>query len=503
MAMGRASELIEFRRAFVWLLCAVLLPSVALVAFGVVAVANERAAVERRLADEYGAKLRALEAELDARLEVAGSAAAAAWAQADSNPGVPASKTDALLGDLIAGEAVQQLGLGPSLLAAAALPPGGHLFAPASGVPALGLFVLVQRQGLRGIGAVRVKLEALPGELAKLPAGQGPRERAQFRLHPLREGDAGLPTLRRIVAEVAPSGSRATRVARLALGPPLDGLAIAAELPGDDPVAAAAFRNRTLYIVLLVLLYTSIGVGFGLTLRELYRGAQLSQLKTDFVANISHELRTPLTSVRLFAETLQSGRAQGPEVQECLNLLTQESERLSTLVEKLLDWSRLESGRRSFAKQPLEVGALLDAVDVAFRAQQLGATYEAEVDPELPRVEVDKDAMAQVVLNLLHNAVKYTPAAGRHIRVHARRAGREVAIEVTDNGPGVRPADRKRIFERFYRADDLLSRSTEGTGLGLAIAERIVAGHGGRIELESKVGAGSTFRVLLPAEPRS
>src|SRR5205807_2659789 len=117
-----------------------------------------------------------------------------------------------------------------------------------------------------------------------------------------------------------------------------------------------------LYIVLLVLLYTSIGVGFGLTLRELNRGAQLSQLKTDFVANISHELRTPLTSVRLFAETLQSGRAQGAEVQECLNLLAQEAERLSTLVEKLLDWSRLESGRRTFKRETTEVRQLVDEV---------------------------------------------------------------------------------------------------------------------------------------------
>ena len=106
--------------------------------------------------------------------------------------------------------------------------------------------------------------------------------------------------------------------------------------------------------------------------------------------------------------------------------------------------------------------------------------------------------MAQVVLNLLHNAVKYT-GEDKRIRVRARRAGRNVAIEVEDNGPGVRPHDRKRIFERFYRADDLLSRRTKGTGLGLAIAKKIVELHGGRIELDSRVGQGSTFRVVLPA----
>src|SRR5204863_9275340 len=110
----------------------------------------------------------------------------------------------------------------------------------------------------------------------------------------------------------------------------------------------------------------------------------------------------------------------------------------------------------------------------------------------------DRDAMAQVVLNLLHNAVKYTGDQKR-IRLRARRAGRSVAIEVEDNGPGVRQQDRKRIFERFYRADDLLSRKTEGTGLGLAISKKIVEAHGGKIELDSQLGDGSVFSILLPA----
>ena len=111
---------------------------------------------------------------------------------------------------------------------------------------------------------------------------------------------------------------------------------------------------------------------------------------------------------------------------------------------------------------------------------------------------MDRDAMAQVVLNLLHNAVKYTGPEKR-IRLRARKAGKGVAIEVEDNGPGVRPQDKKRIFERYYRADDLLSRRTEGTGLGLAISKKIVEAHGGRIEVESRPGEGSTFRVVLPA----
>jgi two-component system phosphate regulon sensor histidine kinase PhoR len=498
--VGRPSEIFEFRRAFVWLLCAVLVPSVALVAFGVVAVANERAAVERQLAEEYGGKLKVLDRELADRLETAANDASAAWAREDASPtsGTPPPR-DPLLGALVPPEAAEALGLVSALRTVAALPRGAHSFAAAPGGADQGLFAVVTRSRPPAAGAVRIDLAALAREVDKLPAAHGARERALFRLVALREMDQG-PSLRRIVAEVAPSG-RATPVARLPLGPPLQGFALVAELPGDDPAANAVVRNRTLYIVLLVLLYTSIGVGFGLTLRELYRGAQLSQLKTDFVATISHELRTPLTSVRLFAETLQSGRAKGEEVQECLDILAKESERLSVLVERLLDWSQLESGRRVLNRSAVEVAALLAHIAEAFRAQQLGASYETEIEPGLPPVDVDPEAMAQVVLNLLHNAVKYTPLEGRRIQLRALRGGPghgEVAIEVADNGPGVRATDRKRIFERFYRADDLLSRRTEGTGLGLAIAKRIVEGHGGRIELDTRVGHGSTFRVLLP-----
>jgi len=477
--MAKTSELIEFRRAFVWLLCGMLLPSVALVAFGVVAVANERAAVERRLAEEYDARLRALGLDLLARLDKSAEAVAAA-------------KPDPLV------LSVQPLRATPPELAdavrrAATLPIGGHVFATAEMGSERRALALVRTGGRTLIAHFDVA--AVAELVPRLAEARFPRERAAFRLFPPREPVAALAALRRIVAE---AGQTATVVSRVGLGPPLEGFALAAELPGD-PAAPLAFRNRTLYIALLVLLYLGIGVGFGLTIREMRRAYKLSRMKTDFVANISHELRTPLTGVRLFAETLRAGRAEGPEeVRQCVAMLSTEADRLSRMVEKLLDWSRLEAGRTSLELERTEVPALLDRIGQAYRAQQLPASYQTELDPQLPPVNVDRDAMAQVVLNLLHNAVKYT-GEDKRIRVRARRAGRNVAIEVEDNGPGVRPHERKRIFERFYRADDLLSRQTVGTGLGLAIAKKIVELHGGRIELDSRVGQGSTFRVLLPA----
>ncbi len=478
--MAETSELIEFRRAFVWLLCGMLLPSVALVAFGVVAVANERAAVERRLAEDYDARVRALGLDLLARLDKSAEA-------------VAAGKPDPLV------LTVQPLGKPPAELAdaarrAATLPIGGHVFATAEMGSERRALALVRADDHRTLIA-QFDVAAIAELVPRLAEARFPRERAAFRLFPPREPVAALAALRRIVAE---AGQTATVVSRVGLGPPLEGFALAAELPGD-PAAPLAFRNRTLYIALLVLLYLGIGVGFGLTIREMRRAYKLSRMKTDFVANISHELRTPLTGVRLFAETLRAGRAEGPEeVRQCVAMLSTEADRLSRMVEKLLDWSRLEAGRTSLELERTEVPALLDRIGQAYRAQQLPASYQTELDPQLPPVNVDRDAMAQVVLNLLHNAVKYT-GEDKRIRVRARRAGRNVAIEVEDNGPGVRPHERKRIFERFYRADDLLSRRTEGTGLGLAIAKKIVELHGGRIELDSRVGQGSTFRVILPA----
>lgn len=484
--MPQTSELIDFRRAFVWLLCGMLLPSVALVAFGVVAVANERAAVERRLSDDYQARLRLVQHDLEARLDRAAGAVAAGGA-------------DPLISQVTPLQGPQAVpALAEAELRAAVLPPGGYVFAGFEALGERAAYALVRPVSAAADGTLLAQfdLTAVAAEVPRLVRQRFAREYGNFRLLPPREPVAAFAALRRFVSE---AGGNGTIVARVPLGAPLDGFTLAAELPGDDPAAALAFRNRTLYIGLLVLLYVGIGVGFGLTLREISRAYKLSRLKTDFVANISHELRTPLTSVRLFAETLKEGRAESPEeIHECVDLLASEAERLSKLVEKLLDWSRLESGRRMLELTATEVPVLLAEIGEAYKAQQLPATYETDLDPDLPPLHVDRDAMAQVVLNLLHNAVKYT-GPDKRIRVRARRAGKGVAIEVEDNGPGVRPQDRKRIFERFYRGDDLLSRSTEGTGLGLAISKKIVEAHGGRIELDSRMGEGSTFRIILPA----
>jgi signal transduction histidine kinase len=165
----------------------------------------------------------------------------------------------------------------------------------------------------------------------------------------------------------------------------------------------------------------------------------------------------------------------------------------------VLDFSRLESGKKQYDKHPVAVQALVEAAVAAFQAQRVGAqmSFSVDLEPNLPTLLLDQDALAGAVLNLLQNAYKYT-GDDKRISLRARQVGPEVVLEVEDNGAGIPRREQRRIFDRFYRVDSLLTRNTEGTGLGLSIAQRIVEAHGGRISVDSTPGKGSTFRVHLP-----
>lgn len=265
-------------------------------------------------------------------------------------------------------------------------------------------------------------------------------------------------------------------------------------------MALASTRNRALYGVLLGVFYLVLALGVFYTARALYREARLSRLKTDFVSLVSHELRTPLTSIRMFIETLSLGRIQDQEqAREVLSLLARETERLSAMIDRVLDWARIESGRKDYHLESVSVDDVLATTVEAFRAQRLegAARLRLEVEPALPKVSADIEAVSGALLNLLNNAYKYS-AADAPIVLRARREGDEAAIEVIDQGVGISARDRKKIFDRFYRVDNLLTRKTEGSGLGLSIAQRIAEAHGGVITVDSEPGKGSTFTLQLP-----
>ncbi|MBN2086015.1 MAG: HAMP domain-containing protein [Anaerolineales bacterium] len=235
-----------------------------------------------------------------------------------------------------------------------------------------------------------------------------------------------------------------------------------------------------------------------LLFQDLTRLRRLEAVRRDFIANISHELRTPLASMQSLAETLQGGAKDDPAAADrFLDLMLTEIDTMHQTVRELLELSRIESGEAPPALQPAEPAVLIaDALRrVQMLARRNGLTLENECPDNLPPVLADSERIEQVMMNLLHNAVKFTPAGGK-ITVSAQKAGRDVEFSFRDSGVGVSAEDLPRIFERFYKADK--SRSGGGTGLGLSIARHIVESHGGRIRAESTEGEGSAFFFTLP-----
>lgn len=223
------------------------------------------------------------------------------------------------------------------------------------------------------------------------------------------------------------------------------------------------------------------------------------QIRRDFVANISHELRTPLASIKAVIETLQTGALEDKvAAQEFLSRADAEVDRLVHLVQELLELSRIESGDIPLAREPVDMATVLAGAVKRLKplADKRGLSFTFEVASNLPPVIGDAERLEQVVINLVHNAVKFT-ADGGSIRVSAALADGAVITRVSDTGPGIAPEDLPRIFERFYKADR--ARGGGGAGLGLAIVKHIVQAHGGDVRVESELGKGSTFSFSIPA----
>lgn len=232
------------------------------------------------------------------------------------------------------------------------------------------------------------------------------------------------------------------------------------------------------------------------------RRLALAQQKNTMVATVSHELKTPVSSIKLLVDTLLQDKVLRPDrVREYLNLISRENLRLSQVIENVLSFSRIERTKFRIEKRQLDIAALIREAVATFSAQVeiTGQELAVEIAPDFPPYPGDAWALNRVILNLLDNAYKFSDPP-RHIRVSARAEGHSLVIAVSDKGIGIREADLEKIFDQFYQADQKLSRSNEGCGLGLSIVRHIVNLHGGTIDVDSKLGAGSTFTVHLPLE---
>jgi signal transduction histidine kinase len=242
--------------------------------------------------------------------------------------------------------------------------------------------------------------------------------------------------------------------------------------------------------------------GIFLTYRNISREMNLARLKSDFVANVSHELRTPLALIRLYAETLELGRLNSKEkYQEYFRIIREESERLSSLINNILDFSRIEAGRKEYEFKETDLSELVRSTldTYRFQIEQNGFTFEENIAKDIPPVNVDREAIARSLLNLVNNALKYSKDK-KYIGVSLYRANGSVKLEVSDHGIGIPPAEQEKIFEKFYRCGDPLVHNVKGSGLGLSLVRHIVRAHGGDVKVESAPEGGSKFTIALPLE---
>jgi signal transduction histidine kinase len=253
-------------------------------------------------------------------------------------------------------------------------------------------------------------------------------------------------------------------------------------------------------ILFLVVGFTAFGTF--LLWRDVSRELAIAEMKSHFAASVSHELKTPLTAIRMFAEALTMGVKKRPEEQkEYLQTIISESERLSRLLNNVLDFSKIEEGTRTYRFEATSLEDVIRDAEkaMAFPLNQKGFSLQVEVEKGLPPILADKDALEQAVLNLLHNAMKYS-GESREILLRLRRNGNMACIDVIDHGIGISEENRGQIFGKFFRVSGIENQKIPGTGLGLTIVSHIAKSHRGQVEVLSYPGEGSNFSIVLPLE---
>jgi signal transduction histidine kinase len=273
----------------------------------------------------------------------------------------------------------------------------------------------------------------------------------------------------------------------------------------QDPRLFESFltSRRGIYFFIFLLIGGILIFGLALTVRIVSHELELSRMKSDFVSTISHEFKSPLTSIRQLAEMLQSGRIPSEERrQKYYDVLVEQSERLTLLTENILNFAKMEEGKKDFKFESVEISALLEDIVAVLqeRISHYGFKLELKIRDTLPPIMADSAALTQAINNLLDNAIKYS-GDSKKIVVKAEVEDPHVIISIRDFGLGIKKEEREKVFERFYRGGDPLTRTIKGSGLGLTLVKQIVDAHKGAVDVVSEWGAGSTFLIKLPLNP--
>ncbi len=264
----------------------------------------------------------------------------------------------------------------------------------------------------------------------------------------------------------------------------------------DELVKARTTQN----LILIAGITLLIIIGIWLVFRNIKKEIQLAQIKSDFVSNVSHELRTPLSLISMFAETLEMGRVKSEEKKnEYYSIIHSETSRLSSIVNKVLNFSKMEAGKRTFHFEKTDLNELIQSVfnTYGFHLQSNGFKFDFRPAKNISPINIDPEAISEAVINLIDNAVKYCEENKTVILKTGTENG-FVFVEVEDKGIGIPESDQKKIFEKFFRVSTGHIHNTKGTGLGLSLVKQIVDAHKGKITLTSSPGKGSRFRILFP-----
>ena len=262
-------------------------------------------------------------------------------------------------------------------------------------------------------------------------------------------------------------------------------------------------RSSTNLILILVLSVLLIGAGI-IVFINIKKEIELSQLKADFVSNVSHEIKTPLALISMFAETLEKGRVKTEEKKnEYYSIIIQETGRLGKIVNKILSFSKIEAGKRLYNLTETDLNKVVENVysTYKFHLNNNGFDFNYDLQPNLPIVKADEEAISEALINLIDNAVKYS-GNNKSIKLTTSSKNNLVILSVEDKGIGISEKDKKKIFDKFFRVQSGDVYNSKGTGLGLTIVKHIMDAHNGKIELDSQLGKGSTFRLIFNSDKK-